>query len=446
MKPNAYITGLAALSLATTAYADVTINITGATAFRSATLTAIKAQYDIGNGGVSYKYAHDKAAGGTNFNGSKRSIWVGKFPGITGTTTIRCCFTGSVEGVRALNLTGAVDPAPPTYYPVNQLDTTTANNPGVEVASPTVVSPGLETLSTTSDIAFSDVNLASTPYTGSLLSNDRVGVIVFSMVSNEGSSISSVTSQQYRAVLSKGQPLSLFTGNPANTTKVYAVGRNDGSGTRTTALAEVGYGITTTVKQYVAIESDASAITKLQLVPAGGVNILNSQPGTGQLTTNASTVWGQNIAGNGGYDSGDNIAADFGKTTASPTVYDETYTEISTGTKVDLITFCGVKDANTARNAGGILCKFNGEGLDLLGASGSLSAADKLKIKNGQYTAWGYERMFRNTAVADKVVAYNALKGAIPANIGTAGLPITTVGAETKMNVSRASDGGTVAP
>jgi len=454
MKPTKYITGLTALALATTAYADVVINITGATAFRSATITAIKAQYDIGNvseGGVSYKYAHDKAA--LDAKSSKRSIWVGKFPGITGTTTIRCCFTGSVEGVRALNLVGTggatPDPSPPTYYPVGQLNGTTAANPGVEVASPTVTG-GFETLTTTSDIAFSDVNNSSTPFPNTLASNDRVGVIVFSMLSNQGSSITSVTSQQYRAVLSKGQPLSLFTGDPLHTTKVYAVGRNDGSGTRTTAHAEIGYGITTTVKQYVNISPSDSTITKLQLVPQGGVNTLNSQPGAGQLATSKSTVWGQDVTGNGGYESGDNIAADFGKTSAIPTVYDETYGVVSTNTKVDLITWTSIKDANTARNANGgngaRLCAFNGVALDLLGTGGSLSAADKLKIKNGQYTAWGYERMFRNTTVTDKVTAYNALKGAIPANISTAGLPITTVGSETKMNVSRASDGGTVAP
>ena len=39
------ITGLLALSLATPAFADVTVDITGATAFRAAALDTIKARY-----------------------------------------------------------------------------------------------------------------------------------------------------------------------------------------------------------------------------------------------------------------------------------------------------------------------------------------------------------------------------------------------------------------
>ena len=445
MKSTAYITGLTALALAVSASAaDTIINITGATAFRSATLTAIKAKFDAGNGTVSYKYAHDKAAG--SLTSSKRSIFVGNFPGVTGTTTIRCCFTGSVEGIRALNMTGSLDPSPPTYYPAAQLSTTTAGSPGVEVANPTPVSPGLETLTTTSDAAFSDVNVTSTPFPGSLATNDKVGVIVFTMMTNEGSTITNVTSQQYRALLSKGQPLSLFDGNAAHTTKVYAIGRNDGSGTRTTALAEAGYGVTTTVNQYVSIANDGTALTTLQKVPATGINSANGQAVTGQLASNASTVWGQDVAGNGGYDSGSNVATDLGLTTSNVAVYDETGVLVTTG-PINLVSWLGISDAKTAKTNGGLLCGFNGQSLDLLGASSSLSDADKDKISKGVYTAWGYERMFRTSSTTgDKKTVYDAIKAAIPANIGTAGLPIGVVGSFAGMKVSRSSDGGLVAP
>ena len=448
MKPTAYITGLTALALVASASADTIVNITGATAFRSATLTAIKAKFDAGNGTVSYKYAHDKAAGG--LTGSKRSIFVGNFPGVTGTTTIRCCFTGSVEGIRALNLVGTGgstnDPAPPTYYPTTQLDLTTATNTGAEVANPAVVSPGLQTLTTTSDVALSDVNVTSTPFPGALATNDKVGVIVFTMMTNEGSTITNVTSQQYRAVLSKGQPLSLFDGITAHTSKVYAIGRNDGSGTRTTALAETGYGVTTTVNQYVSIANDGTSITSLQKVPATGVNTLNGQPTTGQLASNASTVWGQDVAGNGGYDTGGAVAADLGLTTPNVAVYDEEGLLVSTSA-INLVTWLGVGDAKTAKLAGGLLCAYNGATLDLLGASTTLSDLDKDKIAKGVYTAWGYERMFRTSSTTgDKKTVYDAIKAAIPANLGTAGLPIGVVGTFAGMKVSRSSDGGLVAP
>lgn len=445
MKPTAYITGLTALALAATASADVTINLTGATAFRSAALTSIKAKFAAGNGSVSYKFAHDKAAG--SLTGSTRSIFIGNFPGVTGTTTIRCCFTGSVEGVRALTLPGSgagADPSPPTYFPTTVLDSTTATSGGAELAA---VTTAASAVATTSDIAFSDVNKTATPFTSASLGTDAVGVIVFTMMANEGSAITNVTSQQYRALLSAGyQPLSMFTGG-TESTYVFAVGRNDGSGTRTTALAESGYGITNAVNQYIALATSGNSITTLQRVPAGGVNTLNSQAATGQSAANASTVWGQDVAGNGGYNSGGSVSTAMGLTGASVQVLDETGVQSFSADHIDLVTWLGIADAGTAKTAGAVVCGYNGVKLDLNQTVGStpntLSSADIAKITNGSYTAWGYERMFRTSSVssdASKLAVYNAIKGAIPANLGTAGVPVSS------MNVSRPSDGGLVAP
>ena len=79
--------------------------------------------------------------------------------------------------------------------------------------------------------------------------------------------------------------------------------------------------------------------------------------------------------------------------------------------------------------------------LDLAGAGNSLSTADIAKIANGSYTAWGYERIFRRPSPAAEVVSvYNLVKAGIPANIGSAGIPTTS------MNVSRGPDGGVVSP
>ena len=82
------LTGSIALAcLATTVKADVEVLITGATAFRTAAINALKAQFDIGNNGVSYAYAHNKAAG--SVNAADRVTFKGKFPGVAGTTTVR---------------------------------------------------------------------------------------------------------------------------------------------------------------------------------------------------------------------------------------------------------------------------------------------------------------------------------------------------------------------
>ncbi len=419
MKPT-FLMGLSALALAATASADVTINVTGATAFRSAALNSIKAKFTAGG---NFQYAHDKTAG--SLTSSTRSIFVGTFPGISGVTTIRCTFTGSVEGIRALTLAPASDPSPPTYLPSSVIVTAAAAGGGETVS---VSSSGATTA--TSDIAFSDVNTPATPYTSGSFTTDKVGAIVFTMMTNEGSTITNVTSQQYRALLTQGfQPKSLFTGVLADTDNVFAVGRNDASGTRTTALAEIGYGITNTVNQYFANTTSGNTITQLKLADTSA--------------TYASTVWGQNIAGNGGYASGGSVATAFGLTSASAQVVDETGAEIQAAGPIALITWLGVGDAATAKTAGGVLCGFNGVTLDLAGTSNTMSATDKAKITNGAYTAWGWERIFRrNSASTDVRTAYSAIlaEAATAARIGTSGI------ATSEFAVGRSTDGGTVAP
>jgi hypothetical protein len=449
MKLTKYLAGFAAFALiSTAAQADVTVNITGATAYRSATLNAIKAQY-LAATTPSFRFAHD-IADGTSFNGSTRSIFIGNYPGVSGTTTIRCCFTGSVEGVRAL-APGYTDPSPPTYYQTSLLDGVTASATGAEL--PAQGTTGVAALGGISDIAFSDVSKASTPFGAYPLQGGNCGVIVFVPVASNGSSITNVTSQQFRALLTKGfQPLSLFTGLATDTEKVFATGRNDGSGTRTTLLAETGYGYTKTVKQYVTniSSTDGLALDTIQLVPVGGVNVGSGL--VGQSTKNASTIWGQNVAGNGGYDSGSTLRGDLAKTGLSVHVLDETGADaFGAPIKLTLLTWISAGDAVTSRNGGAYVCAFNGVRLNDFGNAlkgGTyekiLSDADKGKIYNGSYTGWGYERLYRrNDATSgDIVTVYTDIKNAllVPANLGSAGLVIGD------MHVSRSVDGGTVAP
>ena len=440
MKLTNYLAGLSAFAFAATSYADVTVNVTGATAFRAATLASIKSKF-VASGGA-FKFAHDQAAaGGTAYTGATRAIFIGTYPGVTGTTTIRCCFTGSVEGVRALIPT-VVDPLPPTYYQASLLSGTTAVVGGAELNAQGTT--GVAALGGPSDIAFSDVSSSSTPYASySLLPADpAAGVIVFTMLTNKGSSVTAVTAQQFRALLTKGfQPLSLFTGNAADTNLVFATGRNDGSGTRTTYLAETGFGIANEVKQYVTNQSTATTLTTIQLVPATGVN---SPALTGQSTASASTVWGQDVDGNGGYNSGSVLRTDMAKTGASVTVLDETGADaFGTPQNVSLVTWLSLSDAVNARSNGAIFCAYNGVRLDDIATSGTvMSAADKAKVTNGEYAAWGYERMYRRNDITsgDVLTVYNDIKAAIPTNLGSAGIALTD------MNVSRPADGGTVAP
>ena len=454
------ITGLLALSLTTPAFADVTVDITGATAFRAAALDTIKARYVAS--GEPFQFAHDQAAGA--FNGATRAIFKGTFPGVSGVTTIRTSFNGSVEGIKALADSPASDP---TYYTDIPGNLVTATAVGGGETHKSTDGFAKTTAASQSEIAFSDVSKNSTPFASASLqpSTATCGVVVFTMLTNEGSPITNVTAQQFRALAAAGfQPLSMFTGNASDTTNVFLTGRNDGSGTRTTYMAETGVGITTEIKQYITVDSSSTALEAIQLVPAGGVNDSDSitngiQLPTGsdikayvdggqsvtQLVANASTVWGQDTAGNGGYSSGSTLRTDMGKTGASGvTVFDAAGADaFGAPVRVDLVTWLSLNDAVTARGNGAIFCAYNGVKLDDIAASGStMSVADKAKVANGLYTAWGYQQMYRrgDITTGDAVTVYNGIKTNIASNLAAAGIAIAD------MNVNRSFDGGTVAP
>jgi len=459
MKSKYCIAGLSAIALSTSAYADVTVNITGATAFRSATLLAIKLKYDAS---ANYKFAHNTGAGNLSTANPNAStvIFSGAFPGLTGTTTIRCNFTGSVEGIRAV--LGVTDPTPPKYYLSSVLSGTPTSTVGNVSEFAGVAATLSNTETATSDIAFSDVSIASTPYNGSPIkpSSPACGVIVFTMLANEGAKVTNVTSQQFRALMSKGyQPLSTFTGiandDPASATPsvnaryVFGSGRNDGSGTRTVYLGETGYGITNTVKQYVVTNRASNAINSIQLVPVNGTTpagypTLPANTSVLNSTAYASNTWGQDVAGNGGYNSGSLLATDFGNTGASVTVFDEAgYLKFPTPVAADLVTWLSVNDAITAKNAGAVICSFNGVKLSSLVSltATKMSAADTAKVTQGQYTAWGYENMYlRNdvTAGSNTEKVYNAIKSTIPLKLAAAGIKLTS------MKAGRSEDFGTV--
>jgi hypothetical protein len=457
------ITGLLALSLATPAFADVTVDITGATAFRAAALDTIMARYVASN--QPFQFAHDQAVGG--FNGATRAIFKGTFQGpdgaVSGVTTIRTSFNGSVEGIKALVDSPASDP---TYYTDIPGNLVTAAAVGGGETHTGTVGFAKTAAASQSEIAFSDVSKNSTPFASASLqpSSPACGVVVFTMLTNEGSPITNVTAQQFRALAAAGfQPLSMFTGNASNTTNVFLTGRNDGSGTRTTYMAETGVGITTAIKQYVTVDSTSTALEAIQEVPAGGFNDSDAEtPGiqlpadiqayvdggqtVTQLAANASTVWGQDFNGNGGYSSGSTLRTDMGKTgTSGVTVFDAAGADAFGETvRADLVTWLSLNDAVTARNNGAILCAYNGVKLDGIAASGTtMSVADKAKVTNGLYTAWGYQQMYRrgDITAGDAVTVYNAIKNNIGANLAAAGISLSDMAA-----VGRPFDGGTVAP
>jgi len=441
MKTKILALAAASLTLGSSAFADVTVNFTGATAFRVPTLDTIKAQFVAS--GQPFKFAHDRNASNNQaFNGATRAIFQGTFNGVPGVTTIHTSFNGSVEGIKALINSPAADP---TYLTTAVLASITAvvggNNGGNGQGGASTAAAAQ------SDIAFSDVALSSTAFAGNSLqpSTPEAGVVVFTMIANEGAAgiLDNMNTQNFRALFSAGfLPLSFFTGNALNTDYVFATGRNDGSGTRTAYLAETGYGIANAVNQYLVGRFTGGAINAIYRVPAGGtsVGLAAVAPSLTLSSGNASTIWGLNQDGNGGYSSGSTLRDDMGRTSTSVKVYDADGSELLTGANVYLVTWLSLGDASPARTAGAVVLGYNGVKLTDFASTGTLSVADTAKVTQGAYTAWSFQQMYRRNDITtgDKVTVYNNIKNNLV--LGTTGIP------EPSMNVGRSVDGGVVTP
>ena len=421
MKLKTLLIGASALGFAAAAQAQTTvINITGATAFRSAAHSAIMASFtQSGALGTTWNYAHNNTTL-TKGGSAGRAIYKGTFPGITGTTVIRTSWTGSVEGVRALTK--------PTLVPETYLTDSVANLSGFtsgEKAGATAT----ET-STVHAFAFADMAQAAAPAAYALpkLSGGPVGVIAFAPVINKDAdaSITNITINQFRRLVSNGTiPARMLTGNASSNGTIYNVARNDGSGTRVIQLAEIGHGQANLVKAYLLTGSASLNTPVLAPLTADTVTYPNTAISNDYRATS--------VLGNAGYTSGGTIAG---------------WMKLPSSGNFNIVSWVGTPDAVTAVNlvsgvtTGGRVLAYKGEKLDGV-AAGAITSADKAKIALGKYSAWSFENLFyvgTLTTGTPKKAVYDKLVSVIPANIGTAGVALTD------LTVTRTTDGGVIAP
>lgn len=483
MKMKSLLCGLALCSFAGVAYAQTTtIELTGATAFRSAAVSAINSAFTAG-GAYTSGFANTTSNGSSvAFSGSSMQIWKGTFPGIAGTTVIRTSWNGSVEGIRAVVSPG-IDPVThdqnnPLYLKEAILGANGTQNGVPFHSDPTGAGAAANALNyerAESDMSFSDVAQSATPIAGNTtLSGGPVGVVVFTMIANKtwsddklaggalGSRLpSNITAQQFRSMARRGYvPLSFFTGNAADTTRVFLTGRNDGSGTRTSYLSETGVGAATPIKQYLGYDrSQASTLPSIFLVPANGgfdaQGVARSEY--------RSTVWGNDLDGNGGHVSSGDVRTDMSKTTANTAVYefidldesgDVTANEAQVqfpAAKLYMVSWMTYSDARSARGSGlasartAEILGYDGVRLDGLAGdnpASNLSGDDLAKVATGAYTAWNFQQLYyvSTRPGATKIFTELATRLNDPAVIGTAGLPISA------MKVDRTVDGGVILP
>lgn len=402
---------VAALALGQTASA-VDLYLTGSTAFRGGVHDAIIALF---GGDTSCKIAHSgTTADKAGYDGANFSIIQGTLSGISGTSTVYCHWSGSTTGIHdvatstALSFIAASDlPASTGFANANTGKT------GVGAIVPT--------------IAFSDVFQASSTTPTPALIDTKIAVVPFLWVANRGTTgISNITAQQARAMLTTGnQAKSLWTGNAADTDLVMQIGRDDGSGTRATMLAETKYGVFTPLQQYKIVTTGTpgvnATVTSAQLWPLDNSSVAN-------------------LAGNGGYSSGSFIKAIMGATSASVEYFDETGADQGSIGSVSIVSCLGAGDASGAVTSNGAVpLTYEGSKYWDTGTSAYLPSL----IYNGLYTMWGYEHLFTlSTPTGDTATFINNIKTQFlnSAILGANGLPTAS------MNVNRSSDGAIVGP
>ncbi|MCX6866587.1 MAG: hypothetical protein NTV46_10300 [Verrucomicrobia bacterium] len=366
--------------IASQASADTKVfNLTGATAFRASSHTALIAV--LGGAGTT-QYAYTGTSG---IGGASRSIFVGSMAAFPGHTIIvRCSWSGSTQGIKDVEDNNSIQFIDDNIRlnGVTDLPNDLTNGNPVTTTGYNLGATGNEVAQYENAVAqwsFSDVDKLLSERPNASLTGGAVGVVPFMFLAGEGSpaELNNMTDQLHRSLWGAGQlPIAFFTGNTTDATTVLATGRNNGSGTRATILSETGYGSGTGLTQFGATYQG----TRTDPYP------------TGMLLTVTEL-------GNGGGSSND-VVREFLTRSSVGVTYG--------GSPVDVV-FVGyltISDALNAIGEGAKEMKYNGV---------SFSAEN---VKKGLYSLWGYQQFYLdNDASADETTFDTAFRTAIPGTL-----------------------------
>ena len=420
-------TGAALLSIASMANAGTIFHITGSTAFRAATITAI--QFEINGSATITPTAADNATA----TSANNLLWTGS-NGTLGNYTIKASFNGSGAGTQLV--AGALA--------IPFLDGTNTGWPTTIAGTPTTAN---STDVVVPDVAMSDVFQSTSGFLGNVptdlplgtgtvpvahtyshLTDNQVAIVTFKpmasktfpqgtaagLVDDTGSfnvSSYSMTTQNFRATWSNGSTLlSLYTGNNSDENSVvWATGRNQDSGTRLTYLSETTFGVNNFVNQYYPTYTSGT-VTAVNQYSIQTINGISTQ----QL-------------GNSGESSGGTVRGYLQQPFASDLA--------SLGGNGYFVTVLGTSDSLSV-NTSAIELPYNG------------TYYSNTAVEEGTYTMWGYEHMFYLPGLSNSGADTNALSfansvkshftGVAESGLSHAGLPLGV------MNVSRSNDGLTV--
>lgn len=330
---------LAALSLGlafcASAHAETYLRITGSTAFRSATLTAMRNSVDMTRNTGSFSNAQTTDGfgwvGTGTYTSSTYAIIRGliKINGVTQNkhVILKAVWSGSTAGVKdnvegnsILFLKDDPNGTQPNGSPPNGTLSNTTGTNGLTTPVQTEI-PNMDMADNLqSETAYNSVPL--TPAVTSLSTAGLIGIIPFAWVTSNGApaGLTNVTPYMLQQLLSNGRvSASVFTNDPNDATKntdgslnaagtmVFATGRNPLSGTHLNAFGECGQGITGTASQFYASQSATPG-----WVAPGTILIGGAVPAVGKATnlhiTPADATYDAFNDGENGYDSGGRVA------------------------------------------------------------------------------------------------------------------------------------------
>ena len=432
---KSFAVGIITVALAGISSAQTVIHISGSTAFRAALNNAI---VDIMNPGYLIAGSNTTLGSATQLVVSGTTK-VGNYP-----VVIKTSLQGSVGGVQSLaQQSPQITFSGSLGWLQTSLATTTTITTAV-TASASNTDPAAP-----ADICLADSFQASSFAYGSgftQLKETKVGVVPFFYVmgcSNDTavqaslSSVTSISAQQIKLLLSAGLPLSLLTGKDADASvTMYPIGRDEDSGTRLVAFAEPGFGVFGSPVQYA--PGFGGSISNNVTYPIASSSWPASPTATtitGIMPYPANTVDGLSFpVGHSGIASGGNVA----KTIYAPV---DINARDQFGGKFGIITYLGAGDAQSAIKSPSTAFVLNYNGVSgQLALSGDPIPSTATNITNGAYTFWSYELLDYVPTLAGpaKTVADQLAQQIITTEAHYSGIALSA------MNVSRSVEGGVI--
>jgi len=451
------VIGAALVAVTTSAYSQTEIRFAASNGDRTATQTAISKILEPGwtyhgTGGPTNSSGALSVATGANFG-----TWKGKFQGQD--VVIKTNYAGALAGIAAV--------AGNTFQ---RFDTSDGSGTHATYGTGNLPNPLTGTTQGTDfklervDFGFSTNFQSTSPFNGvyegvtySPITEEIVGVSPLGFYASPGFPANNITTQQAQYLYTSGSvSLALFTGDWTNDKDkiVYAIGRNTDAGQRFGAYTEIGLGVSQTVRVW-----DPRTVGTTGGIQ-GAITSGNYKWGG---TVKSQILWPRetisNILspeGSGGFNSGATLAEAL-TVILEPNAYKGRYTDedgntaflynnATAGYYIGYLTpgdgnprVLGVDENGNdlfptrAANTRGVALKYNGVALT------------NTNVRNGQYTAWLYNRILKPQSGLSglKLTFANALRDQIANVDAPSGGGLFH---DASFKVRRTTDGGIVRP